>query len=312
MSEFSYKILSPSFTSSLEIDRSELFCDFFEISSNREIRHLVIHHIEAKNSSEAIKMLKEHQVSAHFLIDENGKIFNLVDEQNIAHHAGRSYWRGEFGLNKTSLGIEFINSKAFEKNFSDKQLISGLNLVIHLLKKYKIELQNVVGHSDIAFNPQNLFLDRKQDPSHLFDWRFFAANKAAIAYLGKTIIEYYNIAEEQASSQKQLKNHLLIQPNKLLNLLNQNLKFFELQFQSGNSSIDIIKIKKDLNRFGYLINNFDENFDEEMKFVVRVFNRRFFPESYKRESGLDAWYHGSQVILFYLNSFLSEFLLTTS
>ncbi|MBU6139986.1 MAG: N-acetylmuramoyl-L-alanine amidase [Proteobacteria bacterium] len=163
------------------IDRSKKFSEFFESKIKpRKIEFLVLHHIEAKSLEHAIEQLCEHQVSSHFLIDEIGNIFELVDENDVAYHAGVSYWRGVDGLNQTSIGIEFINSAPFEKKFETTQMQAGLELCQYLITKYKIAAENIVGHSDIAYSKETGLPDRKQDPSYLFDWRFLEQNGVGI------------------------------------------------------------------------------------------------------------------------------------
>ncbi len=244
-------------SSTIASDPSVIESEAKQSITKRKIDFLVLHHIQANSAQHAISQLKEHQVSSHFLIDENGEIYELVDENDIAYHAGKSYWRGVDGLNSTSIGIEFINSQPFSQKFKKAQMLAGVELCRYLIEKYKIEPQNVVGHSDIAyFADENGLLDRKQDPSHLFDWKFLA------------------------------KNNIGIFP------VSAKLAFFDrILFKIGDKSEEIAKIKQKLADFGYKVQNFDENFDEEMQALVRVFNRRFN----KKDSGV--WLKSSEEIL---------------
>jgi len=237
------------------INRTKLFNEFFDVTSGwRQIDFLVLHHVQANSANHAIEQFKHHQVSSHFLVDEKGEIFELVDENNIAYHAGVSFWNGVDGLNKTSIGVEFINSSPFEKKFSEAQLIAGVELTKYLAAKYHIKAQNIVGHSDIAYNRDNQLLDRKQDPSHLFDWKFMAQN-------GVGIFPQISLVMEE--------------------------NIFEL----GSKNVQIAEIKRDLKRFGYRVINLNDEFDEEMRALVRVFNRRFLGKEW------DIWCNSSQQIL---------------
>lgn len=225
----------------LAIECSKKFSDFFDKKDEkREIRFLVLHHVEANSADHAIEQFNHHQVSSHFLIDESGKIFELVDENDIAYHAGISYWRGVDGLNKNSIGIEFINSAPFSKKFSHAQMLSGVELARYLLEKYEIEQRDVVGHSDIGYVKESGFLDRKQDPSHLFDWKFLAQNGVGI------------FPEITLSDKEEKELHKL-----------------------GNKGQGVEMIKQNLKNFGYKVKNLNGEFDEEMQALVRVFNRRF-------------------------------------
>lgn len=239
----------------MKINKSKKFTEFFdEVKSWRQIDFLVLHHVQASSSDHAIEQFKNYQVSAHFLIDEAGEIFELVEENNIAYHAGISFWNGVDGLNKISIGIEFINSSPFEKKFPEIQMIAGVQLCKYLAAKYQIKNQNIVGHSDIAYSRDTQLLDRKQDPSHLFDWKFLAEN-------GVGIFPEIKLFKEG------------------------NL------FELGNKSPEIAEIKRDLKRFGYRAINLNEEFDEEMRALVRVFNRRFLGKE------MDIWCNVSQRIL---------------
>ncbi len=222
----------------MQIDHSKKFSEFFDVSpSLRKIDFLVLHHVEASSADHAIEQFKHYQVSSHFLIDENGKIFQLVDENDVAYHAGVSFWQGFDGLNKNSIGVEFINSAPFAKSFEKEQMISGVELCKYLTAKYQIKSQNIVGHSDIAYVRETGLLNRKQDPSHLFDWKFLAENGIGLA--------------PKILSQE------------------QNL------FNFGNKDAEILSIKQNLKKFGYRVINLNDEFDQEMQALVLVFNRRF-------------------------------------
>jgi N-acetylmuramoyl-L-alanine amidase len=235
------------------IERSKKFTEFFDkVMDVRKIDFLVLHHIQANSVEHAISQLKEHKVSSHFLVDENGKIFELVDENDVAYHAGVSYWAGVDGLNKTSIGIEFMNVEPFLKKFTNEQMLAGVELCRYLIEKYNIAPKNIVGHSDIAYSRETGILDRKQDPSHLFDWKFLAENGIGIFPL--------NPLEHSAKDEKSsLKNS-----------------------------------KEMLKKFGYKVENLNDDFDEEMQALARVFNRRFL----NRDSAI--WDERFQRILFFL------------
>ena len=107
------------------------------------------------------------KVSCHYLIDRNGAIFRMVEDNKIAWHAGKSKWKNTKNLNKYSIGIEIQNKGHFIQiqNFPKKQIFSLIKLIKKLMKKYKIKKENILGHSDIA--PL-----RKIDPGEKFPWFF--------------------------------------------------------------------------------------------------------------------------------------------
>lgn len=127
------------------------------------IRFLVIHTFSLPVDS-MIRRLDELGVSTHYMIDIEGKITQLVPDDKVAWHAGKSYWKGRKGLNAYSIGIELQNSTLGQTHFPEKQIQSFQKLAQKLMKKYNIPAENVVGHSDIAPT-------RKADPGKMFPWK---------------------------------------------------------------------------------------------------------------------------------------------
>lgn len=111
------------------------------------------------------------KVSAHYVVDEMGTIYQLVDEEKRAWHAGVSYWRGRESINNYSMGIEVVNPNHLDptNKFSAAQMKAVLSLCKYLIAKYQIPHYNIVAHSDIA-------PERKDDPGEFFDWSFLAKN----------------------------------------------------------------------------------------------------------------------------------------
>ena len=142
-----------------------------------KIRFIIIHYTGMQSESESIERLtdKKSKVSAHYLINKNGDLVKMVEENKIAWHAGKSRWKNFINLNNQSIGIELVNKghKFGYENFSKKQITKLILLCKFLIKKYKIKQANVLGHSDIA--PL-----RKIDPGEKFPW--FALAKKKIGY----------------------------------------------------------------------------------------------------------------------------------
>jgi len=130
-----------------------------------DISLVIIHFTETKTFTDALNLLtsKERKVSCHYLIDKSGDIFNLVDLDKRAWHAGESMWGNYDDINSRSVGIEIVNSgEIIKENYTSKQLVSLSDLLIKLLKENNIE--NILGHSDIAPT-------RKIDPGVHFPWQ---------------------------------------------------------------------------------------------------------------------------------------------
>ena len=135
--------------------------------NNKDINFVIIHYTGMKSETAAIKRLcnSKSKVSSHYFIKKNGEILNLIPDNYIAWHAGKSRWKKKIFLNKDSIGIEIQNpGHSFNyPNFSEKQIVALKKLLRFLMKKYKVLKKNVLGHSDIA-------PERKKDPGEKFPW----------------------------------------------------------------------------------------------------------------------------------------------
>lgn len=109
------------------------------------------------------------EVSAHYMIDEEGRTFELVPPEKRAWHAGVSSWQGREGLNHTSIGIELVNPghELGYPDFAEAQIQSLLALLRRLQERFNIPSNRYLGHSDVA-------PDRKADPGEKFPWQRLA------------------------------------------------------------------------------------------------------------------------------------------
>lgn len=138
---------------------------------------LVLHYTGMKTAAEAIDRLCDPvaRVSAHYVIDEDGTVWRLVEESRRAWHAGISFWQGAEGVNDVSIGIELVNPghEWGYRPFPGAQMTSLELLGGDLVRRHAIRADRVVGHSDVA--PL-----RKQDPGELFDWPRLARAKIGL------------------------------------------------------------------------------------------------------------------------------------
>ncbi len=158
-----------------------------------KIKFIIIHYTGMKKESEAIQKLCDlkSKVSSHYFIKNNGKILNLVPDLYTAWHAGISNWKNYVSLNDHSIGIEIHNPGHLHgyKKFSKNQISSLIRLLNHLLKKYKIRKENVLGHSDISPN-------RKKDPGEKFPWELLSK---------KNLCDWHNLKEEKIQKLRKIK-----------------------------------------------------------------------------------------------------------
>jgi N-acetylmuramoyl-L-alanine amidase len=134
---------------------------------------LIMHYTGMENGPAAIARLSDPtaKVSSHYVVEEDGRVYLLVDEANRAWHAGLSSWRGLTNLNAHSVGIEIVNPghENGYRAFPQVQMQSILALAKAVVSRHAIPARNVIGHSDIAPT-------RKIDPGELFDWEWLARN----------------------------------------------------------------------------------------------------------------------------------------
>lgn len=135
----------------------------------RKPNFIILHHTAQDSLAQTLKTftVTKTQVSAHYVIAEDGRVVQMVNDYLRAWHGGNATWGKNSDINSASIGIELDNNGI--KPFSDQQIISLLALLTKLKKDYNIPTQNIIGHADIAPT-------RKKDPSALFPWKLLATN----------------------------------------------------------------------------------------------------------------------------------------
>ncbi|MBV8603327.1 MAG: N-acetylmuramoyl-L-alanine amidase [Pelomonas sp.] len=146
-------------------------------SANQDSRaqYLILHYT-VTDWPKSLKVLTSGgQVSAHYLVrDDPARIYQLVDENRRAWHAGLSYWAGATNLNSASIGIEIVNPGWVDTPngrvyapFPKAQMDQVVALVKDIVKRQGIRPDHILGHEEIAPG-------RKQDPGPQFPWKRFA------------------------------------------------------------------------------------------------------------------------------------------
>ena len=134
---------------------------------DRPVDILLLHYTGMQSGAEALERLcdPEAKVSAHYLIEEDGRVFRLVDEGRRAWHAGLASWGGDSDVNGRSIGIELVNPghEFGYRPFPEPQMAVLLEVAAGICQRHPIPAHRVLGHSDVA--PL-----RKEDPGELFDW----------------------------------------------------------------------------------------------------------------------------------------------
>lgn len=133
---------------------------------------LILHYTGMESGPTALARLCEPaaKVSAHYLVEEDGRTFAMVDEARRAWHAGLARWGGVEDINGISIGVEIVNPghEFGYREFPKAQIDAVIALSQGILARHQIPPGRVLGHADVA--PA-----RKQDPGELFPWPELAA-----------------------------------------------------------------------------------------------------------------------------------------
>lgn len=138
---------------------------------NKPVSLIVLHYTGMETGQAALDRMRdpEAKVSAHYMAEEDGRIFRLVAEDKRAWHAGVSEWAGETDINSISIGIEIVNGghDFGLPEYPKAQIDVIISLTKEMMDRYGIPPHRIVGHSDIAPG-------RKQDPGEKFPWKQLA------------------------------------------------------------------------------------------------------------------------------------------
>ena len=142
-----------------------------------DINSIIIHYTGMVDAQSALDRLcdPESKVSAHYTIDEEGVLYKHVSPEYRAWHAGKSKWGHYENFNDFSIGIELVNPghEHGYRAFPDNQIDCLIHLMRDLETRFPIDLNLVLGHSDIAPG-------RKKDPGKLFPWDRLVEENLAI------------------------------------------------------------------------------------------------------------------------------------
>ncbi|MFI4976289.1 MAG: N-acetylmuramoyl-L-alanine amidase [Caulobacterales bacterium] len=132
---------------------------------------IVLHYTGMPTGAAALARMRDPaaKVSAHYMVEEDGRLFALVPEERRAWHAGVSFWRGATDINGASVGIEIVNPghEFGYRPFPDVQIDAVIALIGDIRARWTVPDGRILGHSDVA--PA-----RKQDPGELLPWRRLA------------------------------------------------------------------------------------------------------------------------------------------
>lgn len=217
--------------------------------ANDCVKYLVMHYT-ALDDERSLRVLTGGRVSSHYFIpthpssiDGKPVITSLVDERQIAWHAGISQWGDATSLNNCSIGIEIANlgyrdngKFRYWYSYTADQIVTMSVVMKDIIERHNIEPQNVLGHSDIA--PQ-----RKVDPGPLFPWERLA-NQGIGAWPDKELVQTYLAGQDPsepvdvANFQKLLQQYGYQTPTNgvLDNNAQKVVKAFQMHFRATKAN----------------------------------------------------------------------------
>lgn len=200
---------------------------------------IVLHYTGMQTGDAALERLRDPsaKVSAHYMVEEDGRLFRLVPEERRAWHAGRGSWRGETDMNAASIGIEIVNPghEFGYRDFPAAQIEAVLALLDEIRGRWTIPDARIIAHSDLA-------PDRKQDPGERFPWK-------TLAQAGHGL--WFEPAPERVAA--------------LTGLL-----------QPGDQGLGVVVLRSGLHRFGYGLPP-GGDYDADTETAVRAFQRHWRP-----------------------------------
>lgn len=135
-------------------------------------RMIILHYTGMVSAAAALRRLcdPEAEVSAHYLVNEDGSAVQMVREADRAWHAGRGHWAGIDDVNSASIGIEIANPghEFGYPDYPDEQIEAVIRLCRDIVSRHRIAPADILAHSDVA--PA-----RKIDPGEKFPWPRLAA-----------------------------------------------------------------------------------------------------------------------------------------
>lgn len=137
---------------------------------NAPISLVLVHRTGTPLIGSPINMFtRKDSTSAHYVIDTDGYVLNLVADTHRSFHAGYSWWNGRKDLNDVAIGIEIVNGAG---PFTEPQYTALFELLTRLMKEYSISRHGILAHSDIRVSKTDFGLssDRGVCPGPEFKW----------------------------------------------------------------------------------------------------------------------------------------------
>ncbi len=248
----------------------------YDDREGKKVLMVVVHHTESPTLKSTKCALNSAGISVQLIVDRDGSITLMVPLEKRAWHAGISYAKVQIDnvvkelqkLNDYSIGIEIVNTGL--EPFPEEQMKSVKDLILYLMKRFKIRKDMIFSHAEIGTIVYNSAIEsyamRKPDPHKLFDWELLEKNGIGL-HIGDRI-------SPQDARQK----------------------VNEVLYKVGDKSENILKLKKRLNNFFYKIlpwndkegntdnsADYSNEFDENFAWVINQFSMHHLPKEIRKD-----------------------------
>ncbi|QBB83294.1 MULTISPECIES: N-acetylmuramoyl-L-alanine amidase [Wolbachia] len=248
----------------------------YDDREGKKVLMVVVHHTESPTLKSTKCALNSSGISVQLIVDRDGSITLMVPLEKRAWHASISYAKVQVDnvveelrkLNDYSIGIEIVNTGL--EPFPEEQMKSVKDLILYLMKRFKIRKDMIFSHAEIGTIVYNSAIEgyamRKPDPHKLFDWELLEKSGIGL-HIGDRI-------SPQDAEQK----------------------VNEVLYKVGDKNESILKLKKRLNNFFYKIlpwndkegkadNNADysNEFDENFAWVINQFSMHHLPKEIRKD-----------------------------
>jgi N-acetyl-anhydromuramyl-L-alanine amidase AmpD len=230
---------------------------------SKPLEMIVVHHTGSTSTVGDMAEFISSEKSIHYLLDIDGHVIKMVNNDKAAGHAGRSRWRDEDGLGARSIGIEITHAATTDpetkkpREYSPEQITTVRELVDQLLTRLSIPRNHVVGHEDIGTGDDNkpdsvlplTQVGRKAtDPGNRFPWKE---------------LEGLGIGLQLTGPEPDTKTMY-------------NGVFATAKVMPRAKGAHVVELRVDLDLIGYSLNNITSNvYDAHVSAAVTAFQRHF-------------------------------------
>jgi N-acetyl-anhydromuramyl-L-alanine amidase AmpD len=228
------------------------------------ITMIIVHHTGGPVIGPAINtfLSTSEQTSAHYLIDTDGQIVKMVQDNRRANHAGESHWAGVKGINSVSIGIEIVNASGA---YPAAQYTALLDLIARLRGSFSTIIDwNIVGHSDIA-TTDGVLGRKSSDPGLQFEWsrledRNFGMRRMVGPFPATIYASFFNAFPGETLRKSD----------------NDSKRTFGGVKRTTITGNPIRELQNDLTRIGYFVGTPDGDFGNKTKGAVQMLQEHFF------------------------------------